>query len=97
MWDRAKMQSLIEDLKRKDAALGIKSYQLKQVSYINKQYEKKLIGILGAEAFYNFMKDIMNEALEHDLDFLDEDEDLDEIVEDIKNVSSDNGSNADNK
>ena len=84
MWDRAKMAGLVEDLKRKDAALGIKSYQLKQVSFINKQYEKKLIGILGAEAFYNFMKDVMTEAMEHDLDFLDEDEEFDEILEDLK-------------
>ena len=84
MWDRAKMAGLVEDLKRKDAALGIKSYQLKQVSFINKQYEKKLIGILGAEAFYNFMKDVMTEAMEHDLDFLDEDKEFDEILEDLK-------------
>ena len=84
MWDRAKMAGLVEDLKRKDAALGIKSYQLKQVSFINKQYEKKLIGILGAEAFYNFMKDVMTEAMEHDLEFLDEDEEFDEILEDLK-------------
>ena len=88
MWDKAKMGSLVEELKRKDAALGIKSYQLKQVSYINKQYEKKLIGILGAEAFYNFMKDVMNDAMEHDLDFLDDDSDLDEIVEDMKCLGS---------
>lgn len=84
MWDRAKMASLVEDLKRKDTALGIKSYQLKQVSFINKQYEKKLINILGAETFYNFMKDVMTEAIEHDLDFLDEDEEFDEILEDLK-------------
>lgn len=84
MWDKAKMNSLLEDLKRKDTALGIKSYQLKQVSFINKQYEKKLIGILGAEAFYNFMKDVMTEAVEHNLDFLDEDEEFDEILEDMK-------------
>ena len=84
MWDKAKMNSLVEDLKRKDVALGIKSYQLKQVSFINKQYEKKLIGILGAESFYNFMKDVMTEALEHDLEFLDEDDEFDEILEDIK-------------
>lgn len=84
MWDRAKMDSLVEDLKRKDTALEIKSYQLKQVSFINKQYEKKLINILGAETFYNFMKDVMIEAIEHDLDFLDEDEEFDEILEDLK-------------
>ena len=84
------------------AKLSIKDYQLKQCSYIACEYEKRLQAHMGVDEFYEYMRDMMHQLIVKDMDFhdpelWDEDEDLDEIVEDIKNVSSDNGSNADNK
>lgn len=84
MWDKAKMNSIVEQLKNMDIELGIKKYQLKQCSYIAIMYEKKLLELMGSEAFYEFMKDVMHQLLEKDLDFLDEDEEFDEILEDLK-------------
>ena len=96
----------IKNLKKENAELkaklSIKDYQLKQCSYIACEYEKRLQAHMGVDEFYEYMRDMMHNLLIKDADFidpefLDEDEDLDEIVEDIKNVSSDNGSNANNK
>lgn len=84
MWDKVKMNSIIEQLKNKDIELGIKKYQLKQCSYVATEYEKKLQGLMGDEAFYEYMKDVMHQLLEKDLDFIDEDEEFDEILEDLK-------------
>ena len=84
MWDKAKMNSIVEQLKSKDIELGIKKYQLKQCSYVATEYEKKLQELMGDEAFYEYMKDVMHQLLEKDLDFLDEDEEFDEILEDLK-------------
>ena len=96
----------IKKLKKENAELkaklSIKDYQLKQCSYIACEYEKRFQAHMGVDEFYEYMRDMMHNLLIKDADFLDpefldEDEDLDEIVEDIKNVSSDNGSNANNK
>ena len=84
MWDKAKMNSIIEQLKNKDIELGIKKYQLKQCSYVATEYEKKLQELMGSEAFYEYMKDVMHQLLDKDLDFIDEDEEFDEILEDLK-------------
>ena len=84
MWDKAKMNSIVEQLKNKDVELGIKKYQLKQCSYVATRYELKLQELMGREAFYEYMKDVMHQLLEHDLDFIDEDEEFDEILEDVK-------------
>ena len=84
MWDKAKMNSIVEQLKNKDIELGIKKYQLKQCSYVATEYEKKLQELMGQEAFYEYMKNVMHQLLEKDLDFIDEDEEFDEILEDMK-------------
>ena len=84
MWDKAKMNSIVEQLKNKDIELGIKKYQLKQCSYVAAEYEKKLQEFMGDEAFYEYMKDVMHQLLEKDIDFIDEDEEFDEILEDLK-------------
>lgn len=85
MWDKVKMNSIVEQLKSKDVELGIKKYQLKQCSYVATEYEKKLQELMGDEAFYEYMKDVMHQLLEKDLDFIDdEDEEFDEILEDLK-------------
>ena len=84
MWDKAKMNSIVERLKNKDIELGIKKYQLKQCSYVATEYEKKLQELMGSEAFYEYMKDVMHQLLDKDLDFIDEDEEFDEILEDMK-------------
>ena len=84
MWDKAKMNSIVEQLKNKEVELGIKKYQLKQCSYVATRYELKLQELMGKEAFYEYMKGVMHQLLEHDLDFIDEDEEFDEILEDLK-------------
>ena len=84
MWDKAKMNSIVEQLKNKDIELGIKKYQLKQCSYVATEYEKKLQELMGSEAFYEYMKDVMHQLLDKDLEFIDEDEEFDEILEDLK-------------
>ena len=89
----------LNDLKTK---LAVKDYQLKQCNYVACEYERRLQAYMGVDEFYEYMRDMMHQLIVKDIDFhdpelWDEDEDLDEIVEDIKNVSSDNGSNADNK
>ena len=89
----------LNDLKTK---LTVKDYQLKQCNYVACEYERRLQAHMGVDEFYEYMRDVMHQLIVKDMDFhdpelWDEDEDLDEIVEDIKNASSDNGSNADNK
>ena len=94
-----KLKKEINDLKIR---LAVKDYQLRQCNYIACEYEKRLKAHMGVDEFYEYMRDMMHQLIVKDMDFhdpklWDDDEDLDEIVEDIKNVSFDNGSNADNK
>ena len=93
-----KLEKEVADLKNK---LAVKDYQLKQCNYVACEYEKRLQAHMGVDDFYEYMRDVMHQLIVKDIDFYDpelwdEDEDLDEIVEDIKNVSTDNGCNADN-
>ena len=89
MWNNAKMESLLDKLKDTEAKLSIKDYQLKQCCFIAKEYEKKLQALMGNDVFYEYMKECMHMLLAKDPEFLgfgceDDDEDLDEIVEDLK-------------
>lgn len=93
-----KLEKEVADLKNK---LAVKDYQLKQCNYVACEYEKRLQAHMGVDDFYEYMRDVMHQLIVKDIDFhdpelWDEDDDLDEIVEDMKNVGSDNGCNADN-
>ena len=88
MWNNAKMNSLAVELDELKTKLEITKYQLKQCSYVSRVYEKKLAELMGADEFYQLMKDTMYQLLEKDHEFLcdpiEDDSDLDEIVEDLK-------------
>ena len=91
-----------EDLK---ACIQWYDQQLDQCCYVARCYEDKLRILMGPTGFSIFMNEVISSLRKHEKTYQNEiaeleaskDLDLDEIVEDIKNVSSDNGSNADNK